>query len=370
MFLQKKEYIRLFRGNEKLMTAGLCKLVIWDQKIKVDYYMDHLPLANGTEGSCHLLYLVSKEGEQNLIQRETVFSLVFQKSKFHYAFQTRENKDYKIVKIEDCYIELEGNHTILMHASPMQMKQQRSADSDMAGNPQGSIAAEASGNVRENNAAEASENVPGNNAAQASENESGNALENSAAQASENESGDAPENNAAQALGNTPENSAAEMQGNILQGMAAEAPEDMPESNAADMTGVMAGDAAADIAESAPENRSENVDTDAAKNAVPYPVRRIDDLKELLTMGDSFVELYYNSFLLHSFYQYRHFLLGKDFLGVPGYFYEREAIAAKMMGFPYFIEAEHADNCCLEEEKRTDKPIEGSYGYFIRSVGA
>lgn len=290
MFLQKKEYIRLFRGNEKLMTAGLCKLVIWDQRIKVDYYMDHLPLANETEGNCHLLYLVSREGEQNLIQRESVFSLVFEKSKFHYTFQTRENKDYKIVKIEDCYIELEGNHRILMHASPMRMKQLKSADSDIAENMPGSIAAETP------------ENIPGSNAAEIA--------------------------------GNTPENRAAEVSGNM------------------------------------PENGSEDAGTDAPENAAPYPVRRIDDLKELLTMGNSFVELYYNSFLLHSFYQYRHFLLGKDFLGVPGYFYEREAIAAKMMGFPYFIEAEHADNCCLKEEKRTDKPIEGSYGYFIRSIGA
>lgn len=306
MFLQKKEYIRLFRGNEKLMTAGLCKLVIWDQKIKVDYYMDHLPLANETEGNCHLLYLVRREGEQNLIQRESVFSLVFQKSKFHYAFQIRENKDYKIVKIEDCYIELEGNHRILMHASPMQMKQQKSADSEIAG--------------------------------------------------------DMPESNVAEAPENTPENNAAEMSGNT--------PENMPESIAADMKEGMVRDAAVDIPKNMPENGSENVGTDAPENAAPYPVRRIDDLKELLTMGNSFVELYYNSFLLHSFYQYRHFLLGKDFLGVPGYFYEREAIAAKMMGFPYFIEAEHADNCCLKEEKRTEKPIEGSYGYFIRSIGA
>lgn len=326
MFLQRKEYIKLFRENEKLMTAGLCKLVIWDQKIKVDYYMDHLPLANETEGNCHLLYLVSKEGEQNLIQRESVFSLVFQKSKFHYAFQTRENKDYKIVKIEDCYIELEGNYRILMHASPMRMKQLKSADSDIAGNMPGSIAVEAPENIPESSAAETA----------------GNTLERSVAEAQ----------------GNTPENRAAEVSGNM--------PENMPNSIAADVAEGMARDAAVDM----PENGSKNVGTEAPENAAPYPVRRIDDLKELLTMGNSFVELYYNSFLLHSFYQYRHFLLGKDFLGVPGYFYEREAIAAKMMGFPYFIEAEHADNCCLKEEKRTDKPIEGSYGYFIRSIGA
>lgn len=330
MFLQKKEYIRLFRGNEKLMTAGLCKLVIWDQKIKVDYYMDHLPLANETEGNCHLLYLVSKEGEQNLIQRESVFSLVFQKSKFHYAFQIRENKDYKIVKIEDCYIELEGNHRILMHASPMRMKQLKSADNDIAGNMPGSIAAEAPGNISERNAAETA--------------------------------GNTPENNAAEMSGNTPQNRAAEVSGNMLKNMS--------ESIAADVKEGMTKDVAVHITESMPKNESENVGTDAPENAAPYPVRRIDDLKELLTMGNSFVELYYNSFLLHSFYQYRHFLLGKDFLGVPGYFYEREAIAARMMGFPYFIEAEHADNCCLKEEKRTEKPIEGSYGYFIRSIGA
>ena len=257
MFSQKKEYIQLFRGNEKLMTAGLCKLIIWDQKIKIDYYMDHLPIGDHTEGTCHLIYLVRKEGEQNLLQRETTFPFLFLKSQFHYAIQTHETAEHKIVKIENCYIELAEQVT----------------EPDLA----------------EQNTSALEEEQTGEESSETS-------------------------------------------------GEKIHASEKIPDDNKPGRT--------------------------------DYPVRRIDDLKELLSMGEEFVELYYNSFLLHSFYQYRHLLLGKDFLAVPGYFYEREAIAAKMMGFPYFIEAQYVDHCNLAEGKRMKKPVDGTYGYFIRATAS
>jgi len=94
----------------------------------------------------------------------------------------------------------------------------------------------------------------------------------------------------------------------------------------------------------------------------------IRDLDYLKDKSEELQELYYNSFLLHGFYQYRYFVLGKDFIGVPDHFYEREAIAARMMGFPYFMEAEFMDCCEISGETRKELPKQGSFGYFLKKI--
>lgn len=97
-------------------------------------------------------------------------------------------------------------------------------------------------------------------------------------------------------------------------------------------------------------------------------VTYIRDLEYLKEAGGEFAELYYNSFLLHGFYQYRYFIIGKDFIGVPDHFYEREAIAAGMMGFPYFMEAEFVEDCKLDGATREELPKQGSFGYYLRKI--
>lgn len=283
------------------MTAGLCKLVIWDQKIKIDYYMDHLPLGDRTKGICHLTYLVRREGEQNLLQKESTFPFLFLKSQFHYAFQTHETAGHQIVKIENCYLELEEAYRIYMHGYHLKAQ----------------------------------------------------AVERAAQQTQTGEQSSQQMHTEKQAE----EQAVEQMQTEKQTGQQA-AQQMQTEQQTAEQSGKTAEEIHASE-KTTDYNRPDRMD---------YPVRRIDDLKELLSMGDEFIELYYNSFLLHSFYQYRHVLLGKDFLAVPGYFYEREAIAAKMMGFPYFIEAQHVDHCSLGEGKRTEKPVDGTYGYFIRAT--
>ena len=94
-------------------------------------------------------------------------------------------------------------------------------------------------------------------------------------------------------------------------------------------------------------------------------IRDLDFLKE---GNEEMQELFYNSFLLHGFYQYRYFVIGKNFIGVPDHFYEREAIAARMMGFPYFMEAEFMENCELGGEIRKELPKQGSFGYYLRKL--
>ena len=70
-----------------------------------------------------------------------------------------------------------------------------------------------------------------------------------------------------------------------------------------------------------------------------------------------------NSFLLHGYYNYRHILVGpmSEYsgtvmrIGVPGNYYKREEVVAKMFGFPEFVPA--------KGEKKT-----GAFGYYY-SIG-
>lgn len=112
------------------------------------------------------------------------------------------------------------------------------------------------------------------------------------------------------------------------------------------------------------ETKESRKKTEIPENQVLY----IQDLTQLLSMGEKQRELYYNSFLLHGYYQYRHVVAGDGFIGVPGNFSQREAIAAKMMGFPLFIEAENLQHCEIGEESRAEKPQMGAYGYFLCKV--
>lgn len=112
------------------------------------------------------------------------------------------------------------------------------------------------------------------------------------------------------------------------------------------------------------ETKESRKETEIPENQVLY----IQDLTQLLSMGEKQRELYYNSFLLHGYYQYRHVVAGDGFIGVPGNFSQREAIAAKMMGSPLFIEAENLQHCEIGEESRAEMPQMGAYGYFLCKV--
>ena len=112
------------------------------------------------------------------------------------------------------------------------------------------------------------------------------------------------------------------------------------------------------------ETKESRKKTEIPENQVLY----IQDLTQLLSMGEKQRELYYNSFLLHGYYQYRHVVAGDGFIGVPGNFSQREAIAAKMMGFPLFIEVENLQHWEIGEESRAEMPQMGAYGYFLCKV--
>lgn len=83
--------------------------------------------------------------------------------------------------------------------------------------------------------------------------------------------------------------------------------------------------------------------------------------KDFYILHESCQPLAHNSFLLHGYYNYQYLILGKKneeekyLLGVPGVYYEREIMAARMFGFEGF---EGADG----------KSEPGSFGYYMVSV--
>lgn len=250
MFLQEKEYVQFWRKKECIMTAGLCKKIIWDQKIKVDFYLDHVPIAEQTKGMLCMLYLARKEGEKSLIERQVQEEFIFTKAKQLYSWTKREVGTERIVKIEHLYLRFDGDdaicsekdiHILNTNELPIEGRQQNTQDWL-----------------------------------------------------------DEPDQ------------------------------EEMEETS------------------------------DAKGN-----IQKIEDIRQLLDLSEEYAKLYYNSFLLHSFYQYRHILIGKNFVGVPDYFYEREAIAAKMMGFPYFVKAQDVESVCFDTKYHVKMPKDGTYGYFL-----
>ncbi len=100
-------------------------------------------------------------------------------------------------------------------------------------------------------------------------------------------------------------------------------------------------------------------------------IHPFEDGKEFLkiTPGDFYIlrenyqHLGHNSFLLHGFYNYHYLIMGKKnsssndtyLLGVPGVYYEREIMAAKMFGFEGFD--------CSKPQCET-----GSFGYYFVTV--
>lgn len=85
--------------------------------------------------------------------------------------------------------------------------------------------------------------------------------------------------------------------------------------------------------------------------------------RDFVVLQERFQPLVENSFLLHSFYHYKHLLLGRRmrgrsaeyYLGVPGVFYEKEKAAAIYYGFESF-------------ESAVTPATEGGFGYYMKRV--
>ncbi|MBQ8527341.1 MAG: hypothetical protein IJ429_02605 [Lachnospiraceae bacterium] len=246
MYKQIKQYVVLAGNGIKMADAGLLKIRFTDEKIRIEYFLNTLPVLYGTQMECVLR--LRKKGE---VASTKIWKDTLEKGNSHYVFSL--DHPGNIQEIVDCRLILQGNRMVVsdekltMHEASMQ------------------------------------ESVP------------------------------------------TSEKPEMQMQGQT-------------------------------------KSRTET-EEDRLRN-----IEYIRDLEYLKSGNDQMAELYYNSFLLHGFYQYRYFIVGKDFIGVPDHFYEREAIAARMMGFPYFMEAEFVENCDLNGEMREGLPKHGSFGYYLKKI--
>lgn len=288
MFTQKKDYVYVYKGVQKLSEAGLRKLTVMGRKVKVEFLLQDLP-AIGGKGSCRLCYLLGGQ------EKEKSWDIVFVSGGRQMQFLQKLEEAEEIEGIVDCRIFLPGGKEIHGEADAVTEEKQNVEETD--------VRMQIPDIDKEGKMKQKSESK------------------------SEERQIKKPESDSEAAPGDEERSQETQNKSRV-------------------------------------ETKESRKETEIPENQVLY----IQDLTQLLSMGEKQRELYYNSFLLHGYYQYRHVVAGDGFIGVPGNFSQREAIAAKMMGFPLFIEAENLQHCEIGEETRTEMPQMGAYGYFLCKV--
>jgi len=85
--------------------------------------------------------------------------------------------------------------------------------------------------------------------------------------------------------------------------------------------------------------------------------------REIEFFKKEYITLVNNSFLLHGYQNYKYLILGRDLdldvytIGVPGVYYEKEEMMAKMFGFDKFLPALNGE------------VAQGSFGYYTKVLG-
>lgn len=289
-----------------LSKAGLRKLTIMGRKVKVEFLLQDLPAAGG-KGSCRLRYLLGGQ------EKEKSWDIVFVSGGRQMQFLQKLEEAEEMEAIVDCRIFLPGGKEIRGEADAVTEEKQNVEETDVRMqipdiDKEGKMKQKPESEERRIKKSE-----------EWKETKQKSKSEECQIKKPESESKVAPGD----------EERSQEMQN-----------------------------------KSRVETKESRKETEIPENQVLY----IQDLTQLLSMGEKQRELYYNSFLLHGYYQYRHVVAGDGFIGVPGNFSQREAIAAKMMGFPLFIEAENLQHCEIGEESRAEMPQMGAYGYFLCKV--
>ena len=301
-----------------MSEAGLRKLTVMGRKVKVEFLLQDLP-AIGGKGSCRLCYLLGGQ------EKEKSWDIVFVSGGQQMQFLQKLEEAEEIEGIVDCRIFLPGGKEIRGEADAVTEEKQNVEETDVKMqipniDREGKMNQKSESEERQIKKSEEwkeTKQNPKSEECQMKKSES----------KSEERQIKKPESDSEVAPGD--EERSQEMQN-----------------------------------KSRVETKESRKETEIPENQVLY----IQDLTQLLSMGEKQRELYYNSFLLHGYYQYRHVVAGEGFIGVPGNFSQREAIAAKMMGFPLFIEAENLQHCEIGEETRTEMPQMGAYGYFLCKV--
>ena len=301
-----------------MSEAGLRKLTVMGRKVKVEFLLQDLP-AIGGKGSCRLCYLLGGQ------EKEKSWDIVFVSGGRQMHFLQKLEEAEEIEGIVDCRIFLPGGKEIRGEADAVTEEKQNVEETDVK------------------------MQIP-NIDREGKMNQKSESEERQLKKSEEwKETKQKPKSEECQMK--KPESKSEERQIKKTESDSEVAPGDEERSQETQN-------------KSRVETKESRKETEIPKNQVLY----IQDLTQLLSMGEKQRELYYNSFLLHGYYQYRHVVAGDGFIGVPGNFSQREAIAAKMMGFPLFIEAENLQHCEIGEETRTEMPQMGAYGYFLCKV--
>lgn len=301
-----------------LSKAGLRKLTIMGRKVKVEFLLQDLPAAGG-KGSCRLRYLLGGQ------EKEKSWDIVFVSGGRQMHFLQKLEEAEEMEGIVDCRIFLPGGKEIRGEADVVTEEKQNVEEADVRMqipdiDKEGKMKQKPESEERQIKKSEEWKETK---------------------QKSKSE----------ECQMKKPESKSEERQIKKPESESEVAPGD--EERSQEMQN-----------KSRVETKESRKESEIPENQVLY----IQDLTQLLSMGEKQRELYYNSFLLHGYYQYRHVVAGDGFIGVPGNFSQREAIAAKMMGFPLFIEAENLQHCEIGEESRAEMPQFGAYGYFLCKV--
>ena len=301
-----------------LSKAGLRKLTIMGRKVKVEFLLQDLPAAGG-KGSCRLRYLLGGQ------EKEKNWDIVFVSGGRQMHFLQKLEEAEEMEGIVDCKIFLPGGKEIRGEADVVTEEKQNVEEADVRMqipdiDKEGKMKQKPESEERQIKKSEEWKETK---------------------QKSKSE----------ECQMKKPESKSEERQIKKPESESEVAPGD--EERSQEMQN-----------KSRVETKESRKESEIPENQVLY----IQDLTQLLSMGEKQRELYYNSFLLHGYYQYRHVVAGDGFIGVPGNFSQREAIAAKMMGFPLFIEAENLQHCEIGEESRAEMPQIGAYGYFLCKV--
>lgn len=301
-----------------LSKAGLRKLTVMGRKVKVEFLLQDLPAAGG-KGSCRLRYLLGGQ------EKEKSWDIVFVSGGRQMQFFQKLQEAEEMEGIVDCRIFLPGGKEIRGEADAVTEEKQNVEETD--------VRMQIPDIDKEGKMKQKSES------------------EERRIKKSEEWKETKQKSKSEECQMKKPESKSEERQIKKPESESEVAPGD--EERSQEMQN-----------KSRVETKESRKETEIPENQVLY----IQDLTQLLSMGEKQRELYYNSFLLHGYYQYRHVVAGDGFIGVPGNFSQREAIAAKMMGFPLFIEAENLQHCEIGEESRAEMPQMGAYGYFLCKV--
>lgn len=96
--------------------------------------------------------------------------------------------------------------------------------------------------------------------------------------------------------------------------------------------------------------------------------------KDFVILRKEYQNLVSNSFLLHSFYNYHHVILGKTgendiyYIGAPGAYLEREKKVAVMFGFEGFAQSVRGNGGSAAGRGGKPAVETGAFGYYMRKV--